>query len=98
HAQIFLRQYFESFPEATSCRIIGQHFSHSLNSLCSGPRVASLHPWRLCSRSRVPMHENTDIASRRYMAEETLTFRDVARAPVVELHAAFAQPRHGLSQ
>ncbi len=33
----------------------------------------------------VPMHEKTDITSRRYIAEEQLTFRDMPRATDSEL-------------
>jgi histidine triad (HIT) family protein len=44
------------------------------------------------------MHEKTDITSRRYIAEETLTFRSVGRAPSEELAAIAAQLRSGLGQ
>jgi histidine triad (HIT) family protein len=46
----------------------------------------------------IPMHEKTDITSRRYIAEETLTFRSVARAPSEELAVIAAQLRSGLAQ
>jgi histidine triad (HIT) family protein len=42
------------------------------------------------------MHEKTDITSRRYIAEKTLTFRDVPLAPSEELAATAAQLRSGL--
>jgi histidine triad (HIT) family protein len=46
----------------------------------------------------IPMDKKTDITSRRYIAEETLTFRSVARAPSDELAAIAAQLRGGLGQ
>jgi hypothetical protein len=44
------------------------------------------------------MHEEADITSRRYIAEETLAFRSVARAPFEELAATAAQLRARLCQ
>ena len=46
----------------------------------------------------VPMHEKTDITSRRYIAEESLTFRGVPRASFEELAATAAQLRSKLLQ
>jgi histidine triad (HIT) family protein len=39
----------------------------------------------------VPMHEKTDITSRRYIAEEQLTFREASRAADGELRDTAAR-------
>ena len=44
----------------------------------------------------VPMVEPTDVTSRQYIAEETLTFRPAALAPAAELDAAAGLIKRGL--
>jgi len=44
----------------------------------------------------VPMVEPTDVTSRQYIAEETLTFRPAALAPATELDASAELIRRGL--
>ena len=93
HTQIVSRQhvpYFENLPKATASRIIhvGQRLSRAMKSLYGVERVA----FALTGGDHahvhahvVPMHDKTDITSRRYIEEETLTFRSMPRASDQEL-------------
>jgi histidine triad (HIT) family protein len=104
HAQIVSRQhvpYFEDLPDATASRIIhvGQRLARAMKGLYRVPRVA----FALTGGDHahvhahvVPMHEGTDITSRRYIAEETLTFRAMPRATGEELAASGAALRAAL--
>jgi histidine triad (HIT) family protein len=70
-----------------------------MKALYSLPRVAFLFSGGDHAHAHahvVPMHEKTDITSRRYIAEETLTFRGLARAPSEELAATAARLRSRL--
>ena len=106
HTQIISREhfdYFDDLPERIACRIIhlGQRVSRALKALYGVPRVAFLFSGGDHAHAHahvVPMHEKTDITSRRYIAEETLTFRSVARVPSEELAAIAARLRGGLGQ
>ena len=106
HAQLIPREhydYFEDLPDAIACRVIhlGQRVSRVLKALYGVPRVAFLFSGGDHAHAHahvVPMHEKTDITSRRYIAEETLTFRSVAREPSEELAAIAAQLRVRLCQ
>lgn len=77
-------------PEATASRIIhvGQRLSRAMKSLYGVERVA----FALTGGDHahvhahvVPMHDKTDITSRRYIAEEIITFRSTPRASDEEL-------------
>ena len=73
----------------------------ALKALYGVPRVAFLFSGGDHAHAHahvIPMHQKTDITSRRYIAEETLTFRGVARAPFEELAAIAAQLRLRLRQ
>jgi histidine triad (HIT) family protein len=104
HTQVIPREhfaYFEDLPEATASRIIhlGQRLSRVMKALYGVPRVAFLFTGGDHAHAHahvVPMHEKTDITSRRYIAEGTLTFRDMPRATSEELAATAAQLRSGL--
>jgi histidine triad (HIT) family protein len=106
HAQIIPREhfaYFEDLPEAIACRIIhlGQHLSRAMKALYGVPRVAFLFTGGDHAHAHahvVPMHEKSDITSRRYIAEGTLTFRGMPRAPAEELAATAAQLRSRIFQ
>jgi histidine triad (HIT) family protein len=92
---------FEDLPEAIASRIIhlGQGLSRVMKALYGVPRVAFLFTGGDHAHAHahvVPMHEKTDITSRRYIAEETLTFRAMARATPEELAVTAAQLRRGL--
>jgi histidine triad (HIT) family protein len=106
HVQIIPREhfaYFEDLPEAIASRIIhlGQRLSRVMKALYGVPRVAFLFTGGDHAHAHahvVPMHEKTDITSRRYIAEETLTFRAMTRATSAELAVTAAQLRSGLCQ
>ena len=104
HAQLIPREhydYFEDLPDAIACRIIhlGQRLSCILKALYGVPRVAFLFSGGDHAHAHVvPMHEKTDTTSRRYIVEETLTFRNVANAPSDDLAAIAAQLRVRLCQ
>jgi len=93
--------YFENLPGTTASRIIhlGQHLSRAMKALYGVPRVAFLFSGGDHAHAHahvIPMHETTDITSRRYIAEETLTFRGLPRANSEELAATAAQLRNAL--
>jgi histidine triad (HIT) family protein len=104
HTQIVSRQhapYFEDLPEATANQIIhvGQRLARAMKGLYGVPRVA----FALTGGDHahvhahvVPMHEGTDITSRRYIVEEKLTFRSMPPATGEELAAAGAALRAAL--
>jgi len=106
HAQIIPRDhyaYFEDLPGAIASRIVhlGQRLSRVMKTLYGVPRVAFLFSGGDHAHAHahvVPLHEKSDITSRRYIAEETLTFRPLRRAPAERLAAAAAQLRSGLLQ
>ncbi len=106
HTQIVSRQhvpYFEDLPEATASRIIhvGQRLSRAMKSLYGVERVA----FALTGGDHahvhahvVPMHDKTDITSRRYIAEEKLTFRSTPRASDEELASCATALRAALER
>ena len=104
HAQIIPRGHFpcfEDLPKVTASRIIhlGQRLSRAMKALYGVPRVAFLFTGGDHAHAHahvVPMHEKTDITSRRYIAEENLTFRGLPRVPIEELAATAAQLRSRL--
>jgi histidine triad (HIT) family protein len=107
HAMIIPRDpfaYFEDLPGATASRIVhlGQRLSRAMKALYGVERVAFLftggdHAHAHAHAHVVPMHEKTDITSRRYIAEETLTFRSTPRASADDLAAAAAQLRQAIT-
>jgi histidine triad (HIT) family protein len=106
HTQIVSRPhvpYFEELPEATASRIIpvGQRLSRAMKSLYGVERVgftltggdhAHVHA------HVVPMHDKTDITSRRYIAEEKITFRAMPRASDEELASCATALRAALER
>ena len=93
HAEIIPRlhhPYFEDLPAETASEIIhlGQRLARAMKRLYGVERVAFLFTGGDHAHAHahvVPMQEKTDITSRRYIAEETLTFRSTPRASVEEL-------------
>jgi histidine triad (HIT) family protein len=106
HTLIIPRQhfeYFEDLPDETAGRIIrvGQRLSRVMKIIYSVPRVAFLFTGGDHAHVHahvVPMHEKTDITSRRYIAEENLTFRSTPRASGEELSAVANALRIGLER
>lgn len=93
HALIIPRQHrvsFDELPPDLACDIValGQRLAAALKRLYRVPRVAFLFTGTDVAHAHahvVPMIEPTDITSRRYIAEETLTFRSTQRAAPAEL-------------
>jgi histidine triad (HIT) family protein len=90
-------------PAATASDIIhlGQRLSRAAKALYGVPRVAFLFTGGDHAHAHahlVPMVEKTDITSRRYIAEETLTFRSMPRASSEDLASAAARLRRALNR
>jgi len=104
HTMIVSREhfpYFEDLPEATANRIlhVGQRLASGMKELYKVPRVAFAftggdHPH--AHAHVIPMHEKTDLTSRRYILEENLTFRSTPQASPDELAETTAQLRRAL--
>jgi histidine triad (HIT) family protein len=93
HTQIIPRDhasYFDDLTPATAARVIlvGQRVARALKRLSGVPRVAFLFTGGDVAHAHahvVPMHEKTDITSRRYIVEERLTFRSTPPAIEIDL-------------
>jgi len=104
HAQIISRRhhpYYEDLPPTTASEIIhlGQRLARVMKQLYSVPRVAFLFTGGDHAHAHahvVPMHDKTDITSRRFIAEEKLTFRSTPRASAEELADTAQMLRLGL--
>lgn len=88
HTQIVPKahyNYFEDLPILVGSRIleVGQRFAKAMKAVYAVPRVGFLFTGGDIAHVHahvVPIHEHTDITSRRYIAEERLTFRSTPRA------------------
>ncbi|BCJ91041.1 histidine triad protein [Terrihabitans soli] len=93
HVQIIPREhfaYFDDLPADLAAEILqlGQKLSKVLKAQYGVKRVAFLFTGGDVPHAHahlVPMVEGTDITSRRYIAEEQLTFRPTPRVPDEEL-------------
>jgi histidine triad (HIT) family protein len=105
HTQIIPKRhhaYFEDMPIDAAARImeIGQKLARVMKGIYAVPRVALLFTGGDIPHAHahlVPMHEGTDITSRRYIKEDELTFRSLPRASAGELLEEARQLRLGLS-
>jgi histidine triad (HIT) family protein len=93
HIQIAPRAHFPYFDEAPaeiicSIAMLGQRIAIALKRLYGVPRVAFLFTGGDVAHLHahvVPMHEKTDITSRRYIVEDHVTFRAMPEAAAGEL-------------
>ena len=93
HTQIVPKQHFACFDEtpaelASAMTLLGQRLARALKRLYRVPRVAFAFTGSDVAHTHahvVPMYEATDITSRRYIVEETLTFRGMPNPPDLEL-------------
>ena len=93
HAQIMPKEHFSYFDDvpadlAASILVLGQKLARVMKHVYAIPRVSFLFTGGDVPHAHahlVPMHQKTDITSRRYIAEEQLTFRDMPYAPDSEL-------------
>lgn len=106
HTQIISREhvpYFEDLPAATATRIllVGQRLATAMKEIYRAPRVAFLFTGGDVAHAHahvVPMQEKTDITSRRYISEETLTFRGLPSPSPEEQSATASQLRAMLAR
>ena len=82
--------YFDDIPPDIAARILalGQRLAGPLKQLFGVRRVAFCFSGNDIAHAHahlLPLHNGTDITSRRYNAEETLTFRPTPRVPDDEL-------------
>ncbi|NTF46136.1 HIT family protein [Rhizobium rhizogenes] len=95
HVQIIPRDhfnYFDELPADLASEIIctGQRIARAQKKLYGVDRVAFLFSGGDIPHAHahiIPMHQKTDITSRLYIAEETLTFRSTPIASADELEA-----------
>jgi histidine triad (HIT) family protein len=93
HVQIVPRAHFPYFDQAPgeivcSIALLGQRIARALKQLYGVPRVAFLFTGGDIAHLHahvVPMHEETDITSRRYIMEERVTFGATPEAADSEL-------------
>jgi histidine triad (HIT) family protein len=93
HTQIVPRvhyPYFEDLPYETAANVLalGQRLARGMKALYHVPRVAFLFTGGDVAHAHahiVPMHEATDITSRRYILEDALTFRSLPLASTDDL-------------
>jgi histidine triad (HIT) family protein len=93
HTQIMAKAHFSYFDEAPTDVVaaivaLGQRLATAMKRPYGVPRVAFLFSGGDVAHVHahvVPMHEKTDITSRRYIVEEAITFRDMPRASDSEL-------------
>jgi len=99
HALIMPKRHFPYFDDmpadlAASVLALGQKLAAVMKRIYGVPRVSFLFTGGDVPHAHahlVPMHEKTDITSRRYIAEEQLTFRDMPRASDEELRNTAAR-------
>ena len=90
--------YFDDLPPTLAGEIInvGQRLARALKIACNVPRVAFLFTGGDIAHAHahiVPMVEYHDITSRRYIVEETVTYRDAPRAGEGDLASCAARIR-----
>jgi histidine triad (HIT) family protein len=106
HALIISRAhfpYFEDLPQGTADRIVhlGRRLARAMKLLYGVPQVAFMFTGGDLPHAHahvVPMHEKTDITSRRYIVEDDLTFRPTPRAAPDELAETAARLRQALAR
>lgn len=106
HVQIIPRAhhpYFELLPADLAADIValGQKIARAQKRLYNVPRVAFMFSGGDIAHAHahlVPMVEGTDITSRRYIREETLSFAPIPSPPHAELAEVALELREGLQQ
>ena len=95
HVQIIPRTHIETFeqlPEPTAARILalGQRIARAHKEVYGVDRVGFLFTGGDIPHAHahvVPLHERTDITSRRYICDDDLMFASLPRPPDAELRA-----------
>jgi histidine triad (HIT) family protein len=104
HTQIIPKDHFPFFDDApteiiTSITLLGQKLALAMKRLYRVQRVAFVFTGGDIAHLHahvIPMHEKTDITSRLYIAEETVTFRQTPRVSDRELAQTAADLSKGL--
>jgi histidine triad (HIT) family protein len=105
HTQIVPRDHFPYFDDAPadivcSIALAGQKIAAALKHLYRVPRVAFLFSGGDIAHVHahvVPMLDKTDITSRRYIVEDTVTFRGMPQAADTELASVAEALRKALA-
>jgi histidine triad (HIT) family protein len=105
HTQIVPREHFPYFDDAPADLLaavvtVGQKLARAMKRTLQVPRVAFLFTGGDIAHVHahaVPIHEETDITSRRYIVEEPLTFRCLPCASDRELARTAADLRRALA-
>lgn len=106
HVQIIPRQHFAFFDELPTNLLneivaVGQLIARAQKSLYKIKRAAFLFSGGDVAHVHahvVPLHEKTDITSRQYIAEKSLTFGSPPQATTIELAAVAKEIRSALPQ
>jgi histidine triad (HIT) family protein len=101
HTQVICRDhvpYFDELPHDIASRIldVSKRIARVMKASLGVQRVAFLFTGSDVAHAHahvVPMHDQTDITSRRYIAEKNLTFRSTPLASAEELAATAAMLR-----
>jgi histidine triad (HIT) family protein len=106
HTQIVPREHFAYFDDAPADVLaatvtVGQQLARAMKRTLRVPRVAFLFTGGDIAHVHahaVPIHEKTDITSRRYIVEETVTFRGLPPASEGELARTARDLRRALER
>jgi len=106
HTQIVPREHFPYFDDAPADVLaeivtVGQKLARVMKKTLRVPRVAVLFTGGDIAHVHahaVPIHEKTDITSRRYIVEEAVTFRGLPPAQDGELAKTAADLRRALAR
>jgi histidine triad (HIT) family protein len=105
HTQIVPREHFPYFDDAPADLLaaivtVGQKLARAMKKTLHVPRVAFLFTGGDIAHVHahaVPIHDETDITSRRYIVEETVTFRCLPCANDRELARTAADLRRAMA-
>ena len=106
HTQIVPKEHFPYFDDApaevlAATVAVGQNLARAMKRTLKVPRVAFLFTGGDIAHVHahaVPIHEKTDITSRRYIVEETVTFRGLPPASDEELARTAGDLRRALQR
>ena len=106
HVQIIARDHypwFEDLPEPLAARImaLGQKIARMQKHIYGVPRVAFMFTGGDVEHAHahlVPMVECDDVTSRRYIVEETVTYRPMPMPPPAEMADTAGQLRAALAK
>lgn len=106
HVQIIAREhypYFEDLPGPLAARImaLAQKIARAQKQIYGVPRVAFMFTGGDVAHAHahlVPMVQGDDVTSRRYIVEETVTYRPIPTPPPADMAATAAQLRAALAK